>query len=113
MKIQNLLRKGQQVSISESAKRYSPKDFEYTIRTEDGNENPLADPDEVVEFSNEDKAKVAHAIITELPYLDTKHLKEVYDALTGGLQKNQKFDTNNLNKKDDSSNDDLPKPKKP
>lgn len=79
--------KGQQVSISESAKKYSPKDFEYTILLDDGSEEPLSDPEEFVEFSNEDKAQIAHAIITELPLLDTEHLKEVYNTLKNNLTK--------------------------
>lgn len=79
--------KGQQVSISESAKKYSPKDFEYTILLDDGSEEPLSDPEEFVEFSNEDKAQIAHAIITELPFLDTEHLKEVYNTLKNNLTK--------------------------
>ena len=77
--------KGQQVSISERSRRYSPKDFEYTIRTEDGSEEPISDPDEFVEFSDEDKARMAQTIITELPQLDTEHLKEVYNTLTNNL----------------------------
>lgn len=77
--------KGQQVSISERARRYSPKDFEYTIRTEDGSEEPISDPEEFVEFSDEDKARMAQTIITELPQLDTEHLKEVYNTLTNNL----------------------------
>ena len=77
--------RGQQVSISESARRYSPKDFEYTIRAEDGSEEPISDPDEFVEFSDEDKARMAHTIITELPQLDTEHLKEVYNTLINNL----------------------------
>ena len=77
--------KGQQVSISERARRYSPKDFEYTIRAEDGSEEPISDPDELVEFSDEDKARMAQTIITELPQLDTEHLKEVYNTLTNNL----------------------------
>lgn len=79
--------KGQQVSISESARRYSPKDFEYTIRLDNGSEEPLSDPDQFIQFSNEDKAKMAHAIITELPLLDTEHLKEVYNTLKNDLPK--------------------------
>ena len=82
--------KGQQVSISESARRYSPKDFEYTIRLDDGVEQPLSDPDQFIQFSNEDKAKMAHAIITELPLLDTEHLKEVYNTLKSDLSKGKK-----------------------
>ena len=82
--------KGQQVSISESARRYSPKDFEYTIRLDDGVEEPLSDPDQFIQFSNEDKAKMAHAIITELPLLDTEHLKEVYNTLKSDLSKGKK-----------------------
>lgn len=78
---------GQQVSISESARRYSPKDFEYTIRLDDGSEEPLSDPDQFIQFSNEDKAKMVHAIITELPLLDTEHLKEVYNTLKNDLSK--------------------------
>ena len=79
--------KGQQVSISESARRYSSKDFEYTIRLDDGSEEPLSDPDQFIQFSNEDKAKMAHTIITELPMLDTEHLKEVYNTLKNNLSK--------------------------
>lgn len=79
--------KGQQVSISESARRYSPKDFEYTIYLDDGSEEPLSDPDQFIRFSDEDKAKMAHAIITELPLLDTEHLKEVYNTLKNNLTK--------------------------
>lgn len=82
--------KGQQVSISESARRYSPKDFEYTIRLDNGSEEPLSDPDQFIQFSNEDKAKMAHAIITELPLLDTEHLKEVYNTLKNDLPKGKK-----------------------
>ena len=82
--------KGQQVSISESARRYSPKDFKYTIRTEDGSEEPLSDPDEFVEFSDEDKARMAHTIITELPLLDNEHLKEVYNTLKNNLSNGKK-----------------------
>ncbi len=77
--------RGQQVSISESARRYSPKDFEYTIRAEDGSEEPISDPDEFFEFSDEDKARMAHTIITELPQLDTEHLKDVYNTLNNNL----------------------------
>ena len=79
--------KGQQVSISESARRYSPKDFEYTIYLDDGSEEPLSDPDQFIRFSDEDKAKMAHAIITELPLLDTEHLQEVYNTLKNNLSK--------------------------
>ena len=79
--------KGQQVSISESARRYSPKDFEYTFYLDDGSEEPLSDPDQFIRFSDEDKAKMAHAIITELPLLDTEHLQEVYDTLKNNLSK--------------------------
>ncbi len=79
--------KGQQVSISESARRYSPKDFEYTIYLDDGSEEPLSDPDQFIRFSDEDKAKMAHAIITELPLLDTEHLQELYDTLKNNLSK--------------------------
>ena len=82
--------KGQQVSISESARRYSPKDFEYTIRTENGNEEPISDPEEFVEFSDEDKARMAHTIINELPQLDTKHLKEIYTVITNVLSNRKK-----------------------
>ena len=79
--------KGQQVSISESARRYSPKDFEYTIYLDDGSEEPLSDPDQFIQFSDEDKAKMAHTIITELPLLDTEHLQEVYNTLKNNLSK--------------------------
>lgn len=79
--------KGQQVSISESARRYSPKDFEYTIYLDDGSEEPLSDPDQFIQFSDEDKAKMAHTIITELPLLDTEHLQEVYNTLKNNLTK--------------------------
>ena len=82
--------KGQQVSISESARRYSPRDFKYTIHTEDGSDEPLSDPDEFVEFNDEDKARMAHTIITELPLLDTEHLKEVYNTLKNNLSNGKK-----------------------
>lgn len=82
---------GQQVSISESARRYSPKDFDYTIRTEDGSEEPLSDPDQFVEFSDEDKARMVHTIITELPLLDTEHLKEVYNTLNNNFSNGKNY----------------------
>ncbi len=74
----------------ETARRYSPKDFEYTIRLDDGSEEPLSNPDQFIQFSNEDKAKMVHAIITELPLLDTEHLKEVYNTLKNDLSKGKK-----------------------
>ena len=77
--------RGQQVSISERARRYSPKDFEYTIRTENGEEEPLSDPEEIIEFSDIDKARMAQAIIEKVPQLDTGHLKEVYESISNSL----------------------------
>lgn len=74
----------------ETARRYSPKDFGYTIRLDDGSEEPLSNPDQFIQFSNEDKAKMVHAIITELPLLDTEHLKEVYNTLKNDLSKGKK-----------------------
>ena len=81
--------KGQQVSISERARRYSPKDFEFTIKTENGDGNPVSEPDVYVEFSAEDKARMANAIIKELPYLDTSHLKELYENLVNNNSNNK------------------------
>lgn len=76
---------GQQASISERAKRYSSKDFEYTIKLEDGSSMPVKEPEEFVEFSDEDKLMMARSIINGLPQLDNEHLKEVYNTLTNGL----------------------------
>ena len=47
----------------------------------------LSDPDQFIQFSDEDKAKMAHTIITELPLLDTEHLQEVYNTLKNNLSK--------------------------
>lgn len=88
---ESLLYKGQQSSISERAKRYNPKDFEYTIRLENGEEIPTGDPDMFVEFDEEDKARMAESIITNLPQLNNEHLKEVYNIIMNDLSNSKGF----------------------
>ena len=46
---------------------------------------PIKEPEEFVEFSDEDKLMMARSIINGLPQLDNEHLKEVYNTLTNGL----------------------------
>lgn len=79
--------RGQMSSISESAGSYHPKKFEYSISLEeDGGEgyDPvefLDDPDEYIEFTDEDKERMAKVIIDNIPYLDNEHLKDLYNQL--------------------------------
>lgn len=79
---------GQMSSISESAGSYHPKKFMYSISLEgDGGEGydpieSLDDPDEFIEFSDEDKERMAKTIIDNIPYLDNDHLRELYNNLT-------------------------------
>ena len=75
---------GQLSSISESVGIYHKNNFDYTISLEDESELPLVDPDEYIEFSDEDKARMANVIIENLPNLDNSHLKNLYDELTKG-----------------------------
>lgn len=83
--------KGQISSISESAGSYHPKKFKYSISSEEeGGEgyDPvefLDDPDEYIEFSDEDKERMAKVIIDNIPYLDNEHLKDLYKQLTNGF----------------------------
>ncbi|MBO5530035.1 MAG: hypothetical protein J5970_01395 [Bacilli bacterium] len=85
---------GQQVSISESARRYSAKDFEYNIREESESEEPLLDPEEYIVFSDEDKARMANSIITGLPSLDSDHLRELYEMLKKGIEERKNIRNN-------------------
>ena len=75
---------GQLSSISESVGIYHKNNFDYTIFLEDESELPPVDPDEYIEFSDEDKARMANVIIENLPNLDNSHLKNLYDELTKG-----------------------------
>lgn len=75
---------GQLSSISESVEIYHKNNFDYTISLEDESELPPVDPDEYIEFSDEDKARMANVIIENLPNLDNSHLKNLYDELTKG-----------------------------
>lgn len=75
---------GQLSSISESVGIYHKNNFDYTIFLEDESELPTVDPDEYIEFSDEDKARMANVIIENLPNLDNSHLKNLYDELTKG-----------------------------
>ena len=75
---------GQLSSISESVEIYHKNNFDYTISLEDESELPPVDPDEYIEFSDEDKARMANVIIENLPNLDNSHLKTLYDELTKG-----------------------------
>lgn len=78
---------GQLSSISESVGIYHKNNFDYTIFLEDESELPPVDPDEYIEFSDEDKARMANVIIENLPNLDNSHLKNLYDELTKGNKK--------------------------
>lgn len=75
------LYKGQQVSISERARQYSPKDFVYTIKKENGNEEPLVDPNQIIEFSDEDKVKMSKDIFEKLPQLDINSSKDLCEKI--------------------------------
>lgn len=87
--------KGQMSSISESVGSYHPKKFNYTISLE-GEEGEgykhveiPNDPDEYIEFSNEDKERMAKTIIDKIPYLNNEHLKDLYNQLTSGYSNNK------------------------
>lgn len=72
-------------SISESVGSYHPKKFNYTISLEgeEGEEYKHVeipnDPDEYIEFSNDDKERMAKTIIDKIPYLNNEHLKDLYN----------------------------------
>lgn len=87
---------GQVASISERAKRYSQHDFDFSIIPDVPDNGPdyIGDPEEIIEYTTEDKMKIADAIIKGLPLLDLSHLKKVYDDLFNSLNKN------NINNKD-------------
>lgn len=84
------LYKGQQASISVSARQYAPSDFKYTIKLAEG-EEPISDPRTVIEFSDADKARMAESIISALPQLDTEHLKEIYNQIVNNIDKQKRL----------------------
>jgi len=75
---------GQTATISERAKRYSQHDFDFSISLQD-DPNPAspsnAEPEEIIEYSIEDKARMAGTIIKGLPLLDMSHLSKVHEEL--------------------------------
>ena len=60
------------MSEEEGGEGYDPVEF-------------LDDPDEYIEFSDEDKERMAKVIIDNIPYLDNEHLKDLYNQLTNGF----------------------------
>jgi len=91
---------GQLASISERVGSYHPKRFDFTITEEfdsgDGalsNENNnsrhgngipgLGTPDELIEFSEEDRLRMIKTIIDKAPYLDDAHLIDLYNKIKG------------------------------
>ena len=84
---------GQTATISERAKRYSKHDFDFSISIEDAPGNgtpPNAEPEEIIEYNPEDKARMAEAIIKGLPLLDMSHLSMVHEELMRTIEKSNK-----------------------
>ncbi|NLV90238.1 MAG: hypothetical protein GX032_02075, partial [Tenericutes bacterium] len=71
----------QRVSIMSKASQYESSDFNFTIRTSNGERLPSNDPKEVIEFDTEDKARMASTIIKGLPSLTDAELKEIQDSI--------------------------------
>ena len=81
---------GQTASISERAKRYSQHDFDFSISLEnDPNPGaaPYVEPEEIIEYSAEDKLRMVETIINGLPLLDMSHLNKVHEELIKTLEK--------------------------
>ncbi len=77
----SLLLEQQKVSIMSKASQYESNDFNFTIRTSNGEALPSSDPKEVIEFDTEDKTRMASTIIKGLPSLSDVELKEIYDSI--------------------------------
>ena len=81
---------GQTATISERAKRYSKHDFDFSISLQDDPSSdsfPNAEPEEIIEYSLEDKARMASSIIKGLPILDMSHLSKVYGELMRAIER--------------------------
>lgn len=81
---------GQTATISERAKRYSKHDFDFSISLQDDPSSdsfPNAEPEEIVEYSLEDKARMASSIIKGLPILDMSHLSKVHEELMRAIER--------------------------
>lgn len=83
---------GQTASISERSKRYSQHDFDFTISLEDDPSTGAisnVEPEEIIEYTAEDKARIAGTIIKELPLLDMSHLSTVYEKLMKTIEESE------------------------
>ena len=86
---------GQTATISERAKRYSQHDFDFSISLQDDPSSdsfPNAEPEEIIEYSLEDKARMASTIINGLPILDMSHLSKVHEELMRAIEKQNAID---------------------